>query len=130
MDIADQLQKLQTLREQGALSEDEFILAKKRVLEGTASPSGEDRARANTQSSSILNQFRLSTNDKWIGGICGGLAALTNVPSWSWRILFLLTALLHGIGVLAYILLWIFVPVQPHAVSAPASAADEHRTPI
>ena len=123
MDLADQLQKLQKLREQGVLTEDEFILAKKRVLDGTATQANQERAQA--QSNSILNQFRLSTTDKWIGGICGGLATLTSVPAWSWRILFLLTALLHGIGVLIYILLWIFVPVQAITVERAAGVAEE-----
>ena len=112
MDLADQLQKLQALREQGTLTEEEFTFAKKRVIEGNASQSAQGPAASPAPSSSILNQFRLSTTDKWIGGVCGGLAALTRVPSWSWRILFLLTTLLHGLGVLVYILLWIFVPVQ------------------
>ena len=112
MDLADQLQKLQALREQGTLTEEEFTFAKKRVIEGNASQSAQGPAASPAPSSSILNQFRLSTTDKWIGGVCGGLAALTSVPSWSWRILFLLTTLLHGLGVLVYILLWIFVPVQ------------------
>ena len=112
MDLADQLQKLQTLREQGALTDDEFILAKNRVLEGTASQTCEKPVAASSPSPSLLNQFRLSTSDKWIGGVCGGLAALTTFPSWAWRIIFLLTILLHGIGALVYILLWIFVPIQ------------------
>ena len=117
MDLADQLQKLQTLREQGALTEDEFILAKKRVLDGTASQTCHEPASSSppSPSSSILHQFCLSKSDKWIGGVCGGLAALTNIPSWSWRILFLLAVLLHGVGVLVYILLWIFVPIQANA---------------
>ena len=79
---------------------------------------------ATAQSNSFLNQFRLSTTDKWIGGICGGLATLTNVPAWSWRILFLMTALLHGIGVLVYVLLWIFVPVQSVAIERASGIAE------
>lgn len=120
MDLADQLQKLQSLREQGVLTEDEFVLAKKRVLDGTASESPAEPAK--TTSPSFLHQFRLSTSDKWIGGVCGGLASLSNIPSWSWRILFLLTILLHGIGAVVYILLWIFVPVEPRA---PLKVAEE-----
>ena len=121
MDLADQLQKLQTLREQGVLTEDEFILAKKRVLDEPASQTPQQQA----QSNAFLNQFRLSTTDKWIGGICGGLATLTSVPAWTWRILFLLTALLHGIGLLVYILLWIFVPVQATTIERAAGVAEE-----
>ena len=121
MDLADQLQKLQTLREQGVLTEDEFVLAKKRVLDGTTS----QPEQAYVRPTSVLNQFRLSTTDKWIGGVCGGLAELTSVPAWSWRILFLLTALLHGLGALVYILLWIFVPVQLPALGRVSTVVDE-----
>ena len=122
MDLADQLQRLQSLREQGVLTEEEFTLAKKRVLDGTAA-----EVSQHAPSTSLLNQFRLSTTDKWIGGICGGLATLTSVPAWSWRILFVLTALLHGIGVLVYILLWIFVPVQLIAIEHKSTVAEEVR---
>ena len=113
MDLADQLQKLQTLREQGSLTEEEFTHAKKRVLDGA--PAQDSVSSASAKTPSMLNQFRLSTTDKWLGGVCGGLAKQTNIPTWSWRILFLLTALLHGFGVLVYLLLWIFVPVEPNA---------------
>ena len=127
MDLPDQLQKLQTLREQGVLTDEEFTLAKKRVLEGAGSHTFEPSDASASGASSVLNQFRLSTTDKWIGGVCGGLASLSNVPAWTWRILFLLTVLLHGIGVLVYILLWIFVPSQTHAAEASRMSADEKR---
>lgn len=112
MNLADQLQKLHSLREQGALTEDEFTLAKKRLLDG-----GELSETVNSaapREPSALNRFRRSLTDKWIGGVCAGLAKQTEVPSWTWRILFLLTVLLHGLGLLVYILLWIFVPVEMH----------------
>lgn len=109
MNLADQLQKLQTLREQGALSEDEFVLAKKRLLDGSESAAPQP---ANT--SSGLNNFTRSMRDKWIGGVCGGLAESTQVPSWAWRIFFLLTLLLNGLGAIVYLLLWIFVPGGSH----------------
>ena len=110
MNLPDDLQKLHNLREQGALTDEEFALAKKRLLEGTA----EDvKPKADPpRTPSALNQFRRSITDRWIGGVCGGLAATTGIPSWSWRILFVLTAFLHGLGVIMYLLLWIFVPAQ------------------
>ncbi len=109
MDLADQLQKLQTLREQGALSEDEFTLAKKRLLDGSESAAPQPK-----NATSALNSFRRSMRDKWLGGVCGGLAESTQVPSWAWRIIFVLTVLLHGLGLLVYLLLWIFVPGASH----------------
>ena len=111
MNLPDDLQKLYNLREQGALNEEEFTLAKKRLLEGAA-----EDAKAKTEKprepAASLNQFRRSLKDRWMGGVCGGLGEITGIPSWSWRILFMLTALLQGIGVIMYILLWIFVPMQ------------------
>lgn len=119
MNLADQLQKLQSLREQGALTEEEFVLAKRRVLDGASQSSGEQRTSGGH---SALHQLKRSTADRWIGGVCGGLAATTNLPSWSWRILFLLTILLQGLGLLVYILLWIFIPLQP---TSPAPDTDK-----
>ena len=121
MDMADQFQKLQALRDQGVLTEEEFVLAKKRVLDGTST---QDSPRQSPSTTS-LNDFRLSATDKWIGGVCGGLAVQSGIPSWSWRILFVLTALLHGIGLLVYILLWIFVPFQTIKVERAGGVAEE-----
>ncbi len=109
MNLPDDLQKLYSLREQGALNEEEFTLAKKRLLEGAAEEAKPKKPR---ETATSLNQFRRSLTDRWMGGVCGGLGEITGIPSWSWRILFVLTALLHGIGVIMYILLWIFVPMQ------------------
>jgi phage shock protein C len=47
---------------------------------------------------------------------------MTGIPSWSWRILFVLSAFLHGLGLLMYVLLWIFVPreeVAPRPIVVP-----------
>ncbi len=108
MNISDELQKLQALREQGALNEDEFTAAKKRVLEdsGVGAKSGSSRPP------SALHQLTRSKSDRWIGGVCGGLAAMTNIPTWSWRLLFVLALLLHGLGLVMYLLLWVFVPLE------------------
>lgn len=122
MDFADQLQKLQTLREQGVLTEEEFTQAKKRVLDGIGSDAPRQEAPRQSAPQSGLQQLKRSYFDKWIGGVCGGLAEMTSVPSWAWRILFVLTVLLNGLGLLVYLLLWIFVPLQ---TNRPAPAVHE-----
>jgi phage shock protein PspC (stress-responsive transcriptional regulator) len=114
MNLPDDLQKLYNLREQGALTDEEFALAKKRLLEGAAEEV-KPKVEKPRETTSALNQFRRSLADRWISGVCGGLGEITGIPSWSWRILFVLTALLHGIGVVMYVLLWIFVPLQTNA---------------
>ena len=123
MPLPEDLQKLHNLREQGALTEEEFGLAKKRLLEG-ADGDVKPKTEKPCQSASALNQLRRSTTDRWLGGVCGGLAEMTGIPSWSWRILFVLTAFLHGLGLVMYVLLWIFVPVQAHAAQPVTPARD------
>jgi phage shock protein PspC (stress-responsive transcriptional regulator) len=99
MGIADELSKLEALRAAGTLSDDEFQRAKARVLDGGGPPIAPQ-----------FNKLRRSRSDRWIGGVCGGIAVLTGVDTWIWRLLLTALALFGGTGVLIYILLWIFVP--------------------
>ncbi len=48
-------------------------------------------------------------DDRMIGGVCGGLAAYTNIDPVIMRLIFVVL-LFMGIGALAYIILWIVVP--------------------
>jgi phage shock protein C len=57
-----------------------------------------------------LHQLTKSETDKKIGGICGGLGDNTCIPSWCWRILFVASSFVYGLGIALYILLWIFMP--------------------
>lgn len=110
MTMADELERLNALHERGALTTEEFALAKKRLLE--AAPGATASASTSRPEPSMLSRLHRSLTDRWIGGVSGGLGELTGVPSWTWRILFVLTAFLHGLGAIMYVLLWIFVPVQ------------------
>jgi phage shock protein C len=109
MPLPDELEKLNALHERGALTDEEFALAKKRLLE--AAPEAM-RSTSMASEPSTLSRLHRSLTDRWVGGVCGGLGELTGIPSWSWRILFVLTALLHGLGAVMYVLLWVFVPVR------------------
>ena len=120
MALPDELEQLSALHERGALTDEEFVLAKKRLLEATPDDI-HSTAKTRCESASTLSRLHRSSTDRWLGGVCGGLDQLTGIPAWSWRILFVLTAFLHGLGLLMYILLWIFVPVraaEPRAVVA------------
>ncbi len=125
MSMSDEIEKLHRLHVQGALTDEEFTLAKKRLIDGIESRAEPTKPRTEPQAeprrNNALNEFKLSNQDRWIAGVCGGLADLTQIPAWSWRILFVLTGLLHGLGVLMYILLWIFVPRRSLAVAAPVA---------
>ncbi len=121
MALPDELEKLNALHERSALTDEEFALAKKRLLEG-APDEGQPASARPPGPKSALNRLHRSIDDRWIGGVCGGLGKLSGIPSWSWRILFVLTAFLHGLGLLMYVLLWIFVPrqvVAPQPVVVP-----------
>jgi phage shock protein PspC (stress-responsive transcriptional regulator) len=98
MSTADELAKLHELFTKGAMTKEEFETAKARVL------GGETRATA------AINNFRLTEDDKWIAGVCGGIARVTGVDSWIWRLLFVLGLAFGGFTLIIYLLLWIFVP--------------------
>jgi phage shock protein C len=105
MSVAEELEKLQALRDRGALSEQEFARAKAQVLDGAVAPAEASR--------SPLHQLARSRSDRVLGGVCGGLGRHTELPSWAWRLIFCLTFLYFGAGLLIYILLWLFLPQEP-----------------
>ena len=107
MSIADELGKLDDLRSRGVLSDAEFQRAKQRLLDGPAAP-----PPGQAPAVSAINAFRRSNTDRWIGGVCGGLAVLTGIDSWAWRLMLAVLFLFGGAGGLLYILLWIFVPAE------------------
>jgi phage shock protein C len=105
MALADELSKLADLRTSGGLTEEEFKLAKERLL-------GSGPVRSDDPVASAVNAFRRSRTDRWFGGVCGGIARSTGVEAWVWRLLFTLLAICAGAGVLVYLLLWLFVPSE------------------
>ena len=52
----------------------------------------------------------MSTRDKKLGGVCGGLAEYFNVDPLLVRVAFLLLFFGLGTGLIAYIVLWILAP--------------------
>jgi phage shock protein C len=110
MSIAEELEKLQSLRDRGVISDQEFARAKAQTLDGTAAPAAAAPAHDNR---SFLQQLARSRSDRFIGGVCGGLGRHTDLPSWAWRVIFSLTLLYFGAGLLIYVLLWLFLPQEP-----------------
>lgn len=66
-----------------------------------------------------------SKEDRWLGGVCGGLGVYFNVDSTLIRVLFILFALAIGGGILAYIILWIIIPEEPDGLAAESVAEVE-----
>jgi phage shock protein C len=67
-------------------------------------------SKARNQKSNWLQRFNRSAGDRKLGGVCGGLGECTPIPSWCWRVIFILMAPIHGFGFGFYILMWILVP--------------------
>lgn len=66
-----------------------------------------------TYSSGRAKRLYRDTSDKFLGGVCSGLAAYINIDPAIVRILFAIITLGGlGIGFVAYILLWIFLPAK------------------
>ena len=107
MALSDELAKLQELHQRGALTDDEFSRAKARLLDGAATTEAPSGAAV-----AAINALRRSASDRWIAGVCGGIAKATGVDSWAWRLLFVLLLLCWGTGLVVYVLMWIFVPKE------------------
>jgi phage shock protein C len=113
MNISEEIKRLHELHLAGALSAAEFEQAKAKLLSAsvdlnkTSSPGS-----AGADFGSDLNNLRRSRTDRWLGGVCGGLARASGVDSWIWRLVFTLCVLFAGFGVLIYLLMWIFVPEE------------------
>ncbi len=104
MALSDELAKLQDLHQRGALTDEEFTRAKARLLDGGAASASAPPWAA------TINALRRSGGDRWIAGVCGGIARATGVDAWVWRLLFALLLFFAGAGLVLYLLLWIFVP--------------------
>jgi phage shock protein PspC (stress-responsive transcriptional regulator) len=118
--LTEQLERLARLKAEGALSESEFTQAKAQLLRAEGRDGG---------FSGALSRLTRARYDRWLGGVANGLATATDLPVWAWRVLFVLLALLHGVGVVLYLLMWLFVPLQSDTAQAAAAPAPPPQTP-
>ena len=114
---SDELGKLGDLHSRGVLSDDEFARAKARVLNGSAA------APRQAPIVHAINGLRRSRDDRWLGGVCGGIGRSTGIAAWLWRLAFSALVLCAGVGVVVYLLMWIFVPLEPARVGVGQAAS-------
>jgi len=57
-----------------------------------------------------VHRFYLDTDNRFIGGVCAGIAAYFNIDLVLVRLLVLLLFLFGGIGLLPYLIVWLVVP--------------------
>ncbi|MES2316610.1 MAG: PspC domain-containing protein [Pseudomonadota bacterium] len=113
MNISDEIKRLHELQQAGALTEAEFEQAKAKLLNASVdlnkrsggSSGGDDFG-------SEIGRLRRARDDRWLGGVCGGLGRVSGVESWVWRLVFALCFFFAGFGGLIYLLMWIFVPEE------------------
>ena len=114
MGITNDLERLAELHRSGALSDAEFASAKARAI-GSAPHRADGLVDG-------LHKLRRSRSDRWLGGVCGGLAPATGLPAWVWRLVFVSLSLCGGTGAVLYVLLWILLPKEDAGPDATASA--------
>jgi phage shock protein C len=110
--ISDEIKRLHELHQAGALTDAEFEQAKAKVLSSSSTVNLNKTASADGTFASELNTLRRSRTDRWLGGVCGGLAGVSGVDAWVWRLVFTLFTITFGFGIVIYLLLWIFVPEE------------------
>ena len=114
MSMSEELGKLGELHQRGVLTDDEFARAKSRLIgsQGDSASSSSAAPQSSVPFVAGFNALRRSASDRWIGGVCGGIAPALGLESWVCRLLIAALTLFGGIGVIVYLLLWIFVPQE------------------
>ena len=60
-----------------------------------------------------MSNLRRSRNNRWIGGVCGGLGEFFGLGAFWFRLLFFILLLPGGLpGLLPYFILWLVVPLE------------------
>ncbi len=72
-----------------------------------------------------VKRLTRSKDDRWLGGVCGGLAQYFGIDSTVVRVIFILSALIIGGGFLIYLILWIVIPLEPDDGAIEMEAAVE-----
>lgn len=57
-----------------------------------------------------FRDLKKSSVDTKVAGVCGGFGEYTPLPSWMWRVIFLVSLFIGGLGLITYIILWICMP--------------------
>ena len=69
-------------------------------------------------------------SNRWIAGVAGGLAEHTGQPAWVFRLAFVATVPIGGVGLIAYVLMWLFLPLQfePSEAARPTDSPGHLRS--
>jgi phage shock protein C len=74
-------------------------------------------------------KLQRSDDDRWIGGVCGGIAEYTGIDAGLIRLVVVVATLLGaGSLILAYIVAWVIMP-KAHPLPYPPSSTSSQPTP-
>jgi phage shock protein C len=62
-----------------------------------------------------VKRLHRSREERMLAGVCGGLGNYFAVDPTLVRVLFVLFGLVVGGGIVAYLILWILIPLEPEA---------------
>jgi phage shock protein C len=69
-----------------------------------------------------MKKLTRNRDDKWIGGVCGGISTYTGIDANLIRLVVAVATLLGaGSLILAYLIAWVLMPAQPDPVWATAT---------
>ena len=101
MSTADEIAKLHQLVEKGALTQAEFEQLKARLLSELPGPGA----------GLAINRLRRSLADRWIAGVCGGIAEYAGIDANLVRLLAVVGAFVaFPAVVVGYIIAWVLLP--------------------
>ena len=76
-----------------------------------------------------MKKLTRNPDDKWLGGVCGGLADYTGVDANLVRLIVVVCTLLGaGSLILAYIVAWVLMPARPAAAQTVWAEASDSAT--
>lgn len=65
-----------------------------------------------------VREWERARTGRWLGGVARGLATRFALPVAFVRLAFIFSILFGGWGILAYVALWIAMPIEPYALPA------------
>ena len=68
-------------------------------------------------SETTIKRLYRSRTERKIAGVCGGLAAYMGTDPVIPRVVWVVFALAAGIGVLAYLICWLVIPLEPQTAT-------------
>lgn len=81
-----------------------------------------------------MKKLTRSRDEKWLGGVCGGIASYTGIDVNLIRLLLAIGTIIgFGSLIVAYIVAWILIPARPHqpmwAQASDATATESETAP-